>query len=49
MNFDILLNGYDYKDLDSDYNSESEDEGLDIFEPPNSLLPSLKLPPSPFP
>jgi hypothetical protein len=49
MDFDILLNGYDYKDLDSNYNSESKDKGPDMFEPPDSPLPSPELPPSPFP
>ena len=41
--YNIILNGYDYRDIDLD--SEDEDEGPDLF-PPNSAPPSPILRPA---
>ena len=41
--YNIILNGYDYKDIDLD--SEDEDKGPDLF-PPNSAPPSPILRPT---
>jgi hypothetical protein len=41
--YNIILNGYDYKDID--LNSKDEDEGLNLF-PLNSAPPSLILRPT---
>jgi hypothetical protein len=35
--YNTILNGYDYRDIDLD--SKDEDEGPNLF-PPNSVLPS---------
>jgi hypothetical protein len=43
MDFQVILNGYDYRNIDE---SDSEfEEGPDLFEPPDYLSPSPILAP----